>query len=83
VNIASEKSLGMQLPLDRGIAPSQDDFKTGRSNGPFKTHQEFLASLHSETQKLQSKKSKSLVSILLPSRDREGAVSSSLKCPFV
>jgi AbrB family looped-hinge helix DNA binding protein len=48
--------------LDRGIAQSLHDFKSGRSYGPFKTHQEFLASLHSETKKLQSKKAKRLAS---------------------
>jgi len=48
--------------VDRGIAQSLDDFKSGRSYGPFKTHQEFLASLHSETKKLQSKKAKRVAS---------------------
>jgi AbrB family looped-hinge helix DNA binding protein len=48
--------------VDRGIAQSLADFKSGRSYGPFKTHQEFLTSLHSETKKLQSKKAKHLAS---------------------
>ena len=46
--------------VDRGIAQSLDDFKSGRSYGPFKTHQEFLASLHSRAGKLRPKKSKRL-----------------------
>jgi hypothetical protein len=56
VNRAFEKKLGMKLLVDRGIGQSQDDFTSGRSHGPFKTHQEFLASLHSETNKLRAKK---------------------------
>jgi AbrB family looped-hinge helix DNA binding protein len=48
--------------VDRGIAQSLDDFKSGRSYGPFKTHQEFLASLHSEAKKAQAKKVKRLPS---------------------
>jgi AbrB family looped-hinge helix DNA binding protein len=32
--------------IDRGIAESLADFKAGRTFGPFRTHKEFLASLH-------------------------------------
>ena len=46
--------------VDRGIAQSLDDFKSGRSFGPFTTHEEFLASLHSQAKKLRPKKSKRL-----------------------
>jgi len=53
-------TLTPKVLVDRGIAQSLDDFKTGRAYGPFKTHQEFLASLHSETKKIQAKKVKRL-----------------------
>jgi AbrB family looped-hinge helix DNA binding protein len=46
--------------VDRGVAQSLHDFKSGRSHGPFTTHEEFLASLHSQTKKLHPKKSKRL-----------------------
>jgi AbrB family looped-hinge helix DNA binding protein len=55
-------TLTPKVLVDRGIVDSLDDFKSGRSYGPFKTHREFLASLHSETVKLQPKKSKRLAS---------------------
>ena len=42
--------------IDRGIAASEKDYKEGRSYGPFKTHQEFITSLHKEAGKLRSKK---------------------------
>ena len=48
--------------VDRGIAQSLDDFKSGRSYGPFKTHAAFLASLHSQTKRLHGNKSKRLAS---------------------
>jgi hypothetical protein len=41
--------------VDRGIAQSLDDFESGHSYGPFRTHAEFLASLHSQTKKLPKK----------------------------
>lgn len=44
--------------IDRGIAESLADFKHGRSYGPFKTHKEFLDSLHAEAKKLRVKKTK-------------------------
>ena len=34
--------------IDRGITASEKDYKEGRSYGPFKTHEEFIASLHKE-----------------------------------
>jgi bifunctional DNA-binding transcriptional regulator/antitoxin component of YhaV-PrlF toxin-antitoxin module len=42
--------------IDRGIAVSEKDYKEGRSYGPFKTHEEFIASLHKEAAKLRGKK---------------------------
>jgi AbrB family looped-hinge helix DNA binding protein len=42
--------------VDRGIAESLEEFKKGRSFGPFKTHEEFIASLHKEATKLRGKK---------------------------
>jgi bifunctional DNA-binding transcriptional regulator/antitoxin component of YhaV-PrlF toxin-antitoxin module len=42
--------------IDRGIAASEKDYKDGRSYGPFRTHQEFITSLHKEAGKLRSKK---------------------------
>jgi len=44
--------------IDRGIATSEKDYKEGRSHGPFKTHEAFVASLHAETAKLRKRKSK-------------------------
>lgn len=40
--------------IDRGIAASEKDYKEGRSYGPFKTHAEFIASLHKEAAKLRA-----------------------------
>ena len=42
--------------IDRGIAQSEEDYKEGRSYGPFKTPEAFLASLHAEAAKLRGKK---------------------------
>ncbi len=42
--------------IDRGIAASEKDYKEGRSYGPFKTHEEFTASLNEEGAKLRAKK---------------------------
>src|SRR5580698_4391517 len=42
--------------IDRGIAESQKDYKQGRSYGPFKTHGEFIASLHKEAGKPRGRK---------------------------
>jgi len=64
VNSAFEKPSESKVLLDPGIAQSLDDFKSGRSHGPFKTHQNFLASLHSQTKRLQSMKTKRLASRL-------------------
>src|ERR1019366_5117975 len=41
--------------IDRGIAASEKDYKEGRSYGPFRTHEEFIASLHKESSKLRGK----------------------------
>ena len=42
--------------IDRGIVASEKDYKEGRSYGPFKTHEKFIASLHQEAGKLRKKK---------------------------
>jgi hypothetical protein len=44
--------------IDRGIAGSEKDYEEGRSYGPFKTHEAFVASLHAEAAKLRKKKNK-------------------------
>ena len=44
--------------VDRDIAQSLEEFKSGRSYGPFDTHEEFVASLHKESKKLLTKKTK-------------------------
>ena len=44
--------------VDRGIAESIAELKAGRSNGPFRTHKEFIASLHKESKLLHRKKTK-------------------------
>lgn len=44
--------------VDRGIAESIEEFKAGRSYGPFATHTEFLAALHKEAKTLDAKKPK-------------------------
>jgi AbrB family looped-hinge helix DNA binding protein len=44
--------------IDRGIAQSENDYKQGRSFGPFETHEAFIASLHQEAAKLRGKKNK-------------------------
>ena len=44
--------------IDRGIAASLKDYKEGRAHGPFKTHKEFIDSLHAEAAKLRGKKRK-------------------------
>ena len=46
-----------KAPVDRGIAESLKDFKQGRSYGPFKSHKEFIASLHREAGKARAKES--------------------------
>jgi hypothetical protein len=42
--------------VDRGIAESLADFKTGRAHDPFRTHTELIASLHGEARKLRASK---------------------------
>ena len=44
--------------IDRGIAASEKDYKEGRSYGPFRTHEEFIASLHKEAAMLSRTKRK-------------------------
>jgi AbrB family looped-hinge helix DNA binding protein len=42
--------------VDRGIAESLEDFKRGRTRGPFETSEELLASIRRRTRKARSKK---------------------------
>lgn len=42
--------------IDRGIAESLEDFKRGRSYGPFDTAEEMIRSLHANARKLRSEK---------------------------
>ena len=42
--------------IDRGITASERDYKDGRSYGPFASHEEFIAALHTEAAKLRGKK---------------------------
>ena len=42
--------------VKRGITASEKDYKEGKAFGPFKTHEEFVASLHHEAAKLRGEK---------------------------
>jgi bifunctional DNA-binding transcriptional regulator/antitoxin component of YhaV-PrlF toxin-antitoxin module len=53
-----EYTVAERRAIDRGIAASEKDYKEGRSYGPFKTHEVFIASLHAEGAKLRAKKRK-------------------------
>jgi AbrB family looped-hinge helix DNA binding protein len=44
--------------IDARLAEAEEDFKAGRSYGPFGTHKEFIASLHREAKKLRAKRTK-------------------------
>ena len=44
--------------VDALLAPALADVKAGRISGPFSTHQEFIASLHTEAKRLNRKKTK-------------------------
>jgi bifunctional DNA-binding transcriptional regulator/antitoxin component of YhaV-PrlF toxin-antitoxin module len=44
--------------IDRGIAQSEKEYKQGKGIGPFKTHAEFIASLHGPAKRLPGKKTK-------------------------
>jgi bifunctional DNA-binding transcriptional regulator/antitoxin component of YhaV-PrlF toxin-antitoxin module len=55
---ANENTSANRRAIDRGIAASEKDYKEGRSYGPFKTHREFIASLHAESAKLRPNKPK-------------------------
>jgi len=44
--------------VDRGIAQSLAEFDKGQGYGPFKAHDEFIASLHKEAKKLRRAKPK-------------------------
>jgi len=53
-----ELAPSVRRAVNRGIAASERDYKEGRSYGPFKTHEAFIASLHEESAKLAPKKTK-------------------------
>jgi bifunctional DNA-binding transcriptional regulator/antitoxin component of YhaV-PrlF toxin-antitoxin module len=53
-----EYAVAERRAIDRGIAASEEDYKEGRSYGPFETHEEFIASLQAEGAKLRAKKRK-------------------------
>ncbi len=55
---ADEYSPAERRAIDRGIAASEKDYKEGRSYGPFKTHEEFIAALSAEGAKIRAKKHK-------------------------
>ena len=42
--------------INRGIAASEKNYTEGKAFGPFTTHEEFLASIHTEAAKLRRKK---------------------------
>jgi bifunctional DNA-binding transcriptional regulator/antitoxin component of YhaV-PrlF toxin-antitoxin module len=56
--VAEEYTAAERRAIDRGIAASEKDYAEGRSYGPFKTHQEFMAALKAEGAKLNAKKRK-------------------------
>jgi AbrB family looped-hinge helix DNA binding protein len=59
--VAGTMTVAERRAVDRGIAASENDYKEGHSHGPFKTHEEFIASLHEEAAKLRGKKNKRAV----------------------
>jgi bifunctional DNA-binding transcriptional regulator/antitoxin component of YhaV-PrlF toxin-antitoxin module len=60
-NVADEYTPKQRRVVDREIARSLNDVRSGRVHGPFSTHNEFIKSLHDEAKKLSRKtKSRSL-----------------------
>jgi AbrB family looped-hinge helix DNA binding protein len=55
---AEEHVAGERRSIDRGIAASERDYREGRAYGPFKTHGEFIDSLHGEAAKLSGARKK-------------------------
>jgi bifunctional DNA-binding transcriptional regulator/antitoxin component of YhaV-PrlF toxin-antitoxin module len=51
-------TLTPKIVIDRGIAESLEEFKKGRSYGPFDTAEEMLNSLHRNVKKLHAHKPK-------------------------
>ena len=51
-----ESTIGERRSIDRGIVASEKDYREGKAFGPFKTREEFLASLHTEASKLRGKR---------------------------
>jgi bifunctional DNA-binding transcriptional regulator/antitoxin component of YhaV-PrlF toxin-antitoxin module len=54
----NEYTLAQRRAINKGIAQSEKEYKQGRSFGPFNTHAEFIASLHSQAPKPRGKKIK-------------------------
>ena len=42
--------------VNRGIAASEKEYKAGKAFGPFTTHEDFLASLHTEAATVRGKR---------------------------
>jgi AbrB family looped-hinge helix DNA binding protein len=55
-SVPKEYTAAERRAIARGITVSERDYREGRSHGPFKTHGEFIASLHAEARKLGAKK---------------------------
>ena len=54
--VDDEHTLAERRAINRGVAASEQDYREGRSYGPFRTHAEFIASLHTEAAKLNRRK---------------------------
>ena len=57
-NADDEYTPAQRKMIDARLAESDENFKNGRTFGPFNTHKEFIASLHKEAGKLGLKKNK-------------------------
>jgi bifunctional DNA-binding transcriptional regulator/antitoxin component of YhaV-PrlF toxin-antitoxin module len=57
-NSGDQYTPAQRRAIDRGIAQSEKEFRQGRGFGPFDTHSDFIASLHTESHKLGAKKNK-------------------------
>jgi AbrB family looped-hinge helix DNA binding protein len=58
---ADDYTPAQRRAIDRGIAQSEKEYRRGKGLGPFDTHEAFIASLHREAKKLDSKKNKRAV----------------------
>jgi AbrB family looped-hinge helix DNA binding protein len=55
---SGEYTPAQRRTVDQGIAKSEEEYAQGRSFGPFATHTEFITSLHEQSTKVATKKSK-------------------------